>query len=633
MAKFNTKKEVGQVFTSDITATLEESFLNYSAFVLQRRALPDARDGFKYTARQILHAQHREKLTYNKPLKKSQKSVAAATAFSYVHGDTSAYGQLIRMGRPLVQRYFLEEIQGNGGTPTASDTYSAARYTECRGTELTHSLFNGIEKNTLAAGDWSPTYDEEGMFPLVLPSLGFYNLVNGSFGSIGVGIVSSIPQFNLTEMNNAIIGLINDPSYTPSLLPDFASGGILMNPQTTLKSLAKGEGKSALLRGEIVKDAKAGTVDIVSLPYGVYTDTVCLEIQKKQDESPITDFKDLTTQKVFIRIYTKNVDATEEWLYQNTSVQKHYTVKMNMLKDGKVPHLFNMKTALQAHIDHAGGVLRAALTHDAGVLQNRIKVIEGLLRAYDIIDEVIALIKSSSGRADAVAQLQIQFNFFKIQAEAIADLRLHRLSSIDITALKSEMEEAAKELENINELLTVKEKFNLHLIGFYEEITRKFGDSRRTKIYEFDNYELEQDGGKVKEKFVLTFDEGSYKVVTVRECGPVKDMGLSTFEPDDDLIIVTSQTRCFLRKGGDLTLGQAKWIETVKLNQGEKVLMVVNKALHPAIKSFKVVDSHNGISYKHPSFITVSASARGKRFLPGKVEISSVRPELECTSL
>ena len=131
---------------SNLEQTLEESFLNYSAFVIQRRAIPDARDGFKYTARQIIHAQSKEKLDAAHPFKKSQKSVSAATAFSYVHGDTSAYEQIIRMGRPLVQRYFFEEINGNGGTPTGASTYSAPRYTEARLSPLAANVLSYIDK-------------------------------------------------------------------------------------------------------------------------------------------------------------------------------------------------------------------------------------------------------------------------------------------------------------------------------------------------------------------------------------------------------------------------------------------------------------------------------------------------------
>lgn len=267
-----------------LESILEESFLNYSAFVLQRRAIPDVRDGMKYTARQILHAQYKDKLDCKHPFKKSQKSVAAATSFSYVHGDASCYEQIVRMGRPLVQRFFMEEFHGNNGTPCSSDDYSAPRYTEARLSGLTLQCMQYLNDGVLAEKDWSPTYDEEGKFPLVLPSLGFYGLCNGSFGSIGVGLISSIPQFNLREMNQAIINLINDENATVDLLPDFASGGILLNPETVRRSLAAGEGKSALLRGIIKKFPKEGYLEVVELPYGVYTNTVCVELEKAKDK-------------------------------------------------------------------------------------------------------------------------------------------------------------------------------------------------------------------------------------------------------------------------------------------------------------------------------------------------------------
>jgi len=468
----------------NLEKTLEQNFLTYSAYVIQRRAIPDARDMLKYTGRQILHAQHREKLDYKHPFKKSQKSVSAATSFSYVHGGDSAYGQIIKMGRPLVQRYFLEEINGNGGTPAQNDDYSAERYTEARLSLLGWRMFETIDMQTIHMDDWERTYDEEGLFPKVLPSVGFYNICNGSFGSIAPTMISSIPQFNIKDINEAIINLINNPNAEVNIYPDFASGGILMNPGTVAQSLECGEGKSAILRGKITKHIKEGFLVVSELPYGVYTNTVCQEIEKaiEKGECPITTFKDLSKETVSLKIFAKDLDAAEEWLYKNTSVQKHFTIKMIMLDEGKTPKLFNLRSALLAHIKHTKQVWKNAIEFQLQGLKDREDIILGLLKAYSILDEIVATIKQSRGRADAIIQLKSLYQFSEAQATAIVDLRLHRLSAIDIEALKEELEKNRKQQEGLVGLLQDELKFNANLIAPYEDNIKRFADARRTQI-------------------------------------------------------------------------------------------------------------------------------------------------------
>lgn len=616
---------------------LESSFLDYSAFVLQRRALPDARDGMKYTARQIIHAQYKDKLDCSHAFKKSQKSVSAATSFSYVHGDTSAYEQIIRMGRPLVQRYFLEQINGNGGTPTGSSTYSAPRYTEARLSEMADVVFKYLNHDVLDDKDWSPTYDEEGVFPTVLPSVGFYNLCNGSFGSIGVGLISSIPQFNIREMNEAICQLIDDPTSEVQLYPDFASGGILLNPQTTLASLARGEGKSALIRGKLSIDPKGKYIDVIELPYGVYTNTVCIELEKALDKGkpPFTSFKDLSKRSVQLRIYTDNVGELEKWLYKNTSVQKHFTIKLIMLKNGKTPHLFSITEALKAHIAHAKTVFERQYLYQLRVLRDRQEILNGLIRAYSILDDIIALIKASSGRADAIQQMVTKFQFTQRQAEAIADLRLHRLSNLDIKNLENELEGNLQEQEGIHDILDTPEKFDLELKKIYEEVGRKFGDKRRTEICTVDAWETEQDGGKATKDFYLSPHAAGYVAAYNKEDELMLDeekANISYIECDQDYIIVTNQVRGFLRKGSEFVIGQVKWEDVIKLNPDEFVQFVIPKT---DLENYEFVefDCADGSRWSvHVSFITSGASKRGKKLVNGKYNVTNYEFQETSTS-
>lgn len=616
-----------------IENTLEQSFLDYSAFVIQRRSIPDARDMFKYTARQILHAQAREKLDYKHPFKKSQKSVSAATSFSYVHGGASAYEQIIRMGRPLVQRYFLEEVNGNGGTPMNSSDYSAERYTEARLSELTCQLFKYIEMNTIP-DDWEPTYDEEGVFPKVLPSVGYYNICNGTFGSIAPTMISSVPQFNLREVNEAICCLIDNPENDIVIYPDFASGGTLLNPKTTMDSLNRGEGKSALIRGKLRLKPKDGYLEIIELPYGVYTNTICTELEKALDKGdvPFTEFKDLSKRSVNLRIYSKHLDKLEEWLYKNTSVQKHFTIKMIMLDGGKTPRLFNIKTAMLAHIAHATEVFRRQYLYHLEQLKTREEVIRGLLKAYSILDEVIATIKGSAGRANAIQLLISQFEFTQIQAEAIVDLRLHRLSTIDIEALHRELEENLNQQADIQETLDIKDKFNMQLKSVYEEVAKKFGDNRRTEICQSDAWETCQDGDRPNQDFIFTFCEDGYSAMYSSEAAANGFVGDTLIELDDEVVLITDQVRGFVRKGIEFTMGNCKFSDLVKLNADERVIAAIKVSDLEKFEFVEMRDSNDKIWSMHKSFVLTGASKRGKKLVTGKYKITQIHLEDTTTS-
>lgn len=608
---------------ANLEKILEESFLNYSAFVLQRRAIPDVRDGMKYTARQILHAQYKDKLDCAHPFKKSQKSVAAATSFSYVHGDFSCYEQIVRMGRPLVQRYFMEEFHGNNGTPCSSSDYSAPRYTEARLSSIALQIFQYLNDGVIDEKDWSPTYDEEGKFPLVLPSLGFYGLCNGSFGSIGVGLISSIPQFNLREMNQALIALINDPKAEIDILPDFASGGILLNPQTVKRSLTEGEGKSALLRGVVEKYPKEGYLEVTELPYGVYTNTVCVELEKAKEanQAPFKDFKDLSKKSVRLRIYSDNLDKCEKWLYKNTSVQKFFTIKLIMLRGGKMPKKFSLREAMLEHITHTKSVLRRHYEHELQVLKNRAEVISGFIRLQSILDEVIAAIRAvDGGKSAVIVMLRRDFEFTELQAIAIADRRLHQLSKFDIRALEGELEENIEKQHGIEGILGDATIFNGKLSDIYQQVADTYGDARRTRISDTDEWESSASGKVGKDAYCYLSITGYIAAYSRddEDLAGCDDRLIINRQPNDVLCIVTNQLRAFARNVSDLSTGRSKWEDLLSLKDGETVIGVMSKSEFDALSSvvFEMADGTERTL--HPSFITTAASKRGKKILAGK---------------
>lgn len=608
---------------ANLEKILEESFLNYSAFVLQRRAIPDVRDGMKYTARQILHAQYKDKLDCAHPFKKSQKSVAAATSFSYVHGDSSCYEQIVRMGRPLVQRYFMEEFHGNNGTPCSSSDYSAPRYTEARLSSIALQIFQYLNDGVIDEKDWSPTYDEEGKFPLVLPSLGFYGLCNGSFGSIGVGLISSIPQFNLREMNQALIALINDPKAEIDILPDFASGGILLNPQTVKRSLTEGEGKSALLRGVVEKYPKEGYLEVTELPYGVYTNTVCVELEKAKEanQAPFKDFKDLSKKSVRLRIYSDNLDKCEKWLYKNTSVQKFFTIKLIMLRGGKMPKKFSLREAMLEHITHTKSVLRRHYEYELQALKNRAEVINGFIRLQSILDEVITAIRAvDGGKSAVIVMLRRDFEFTELQATAIADRRLHQLSRFDIRALEGELEENIEKQHGIEGILGDATIFNGKLSDIYQQVADTYGDARRTRISDVDEWESSASGKVEKDAYYYLSTTGYIAAYSRddEDLAGCDDRLIINRQPNDVLCIVTNQLRAFARNVSDLSTGRSKWEDLLSLKDGETVIGVMSKSEFDALSSvvFEMADGTERTL--HPSFITTAASKRGKKILAGK---------------
>ena len=600
-------------FTVDAKKTFEQAYTDYSAFVIQRRSTPDARDMFKFTQRQIMYAQFINKLRHKDKFQKSQKSVAAAMSHSYVHGDASAYSVIIHLCRPCYTRYYMEDFTG-AIMMTGSTAFGASRYTECRLSALADRVFTYIKEDGLTENDWNPTYDDESEYPTLFPSVGYYNICNGAFGSIGVGIASSVPQFNLEEINAAIQHLIDDPNYEVDILPDFASGGIIMNPQTTKTSLSKGTGKSILLRGEIKHEK--GYLTIKSLPYGVYTDTICNKIAEEMDKpnSFIKDFKDLSQDSVNIRVYGDDLDKIEAWLYKNTQVQNHFTINMIMLDNGKTPKVFSLKEALLAHIAHAKGVYRRQYEYELNKLELRQEILEGLIRAYSILDDVIQCIKSSADRADAVANLVISFGFSARVSEAIVDLKLHRLTNMDIQKLHDELDENLLSQSRINEILTDVNLFNSYL-----------KDEYKTKIYNGKEFETDADGAiptceytliSSKDEYISSSQDDDEDISVFEAQGETEKIFVNPTE--DEVIIFSNAGRVFLRKGTELKIGHFSWTDVLSLKKDEHIVKIWRKPDIPEMVSIDGKQYHN-------SYLICSASKRGKKFATGTWNIKEVK--------
>lgn len=499
---------MGDLKKVNLTKTLEDNFARYAGMVIQDRAIVDVRDGFKPAARQLAYAQYIDKLTYDKPFKKATKSVASGMSHFYVHGDASAYSTLIRMGKPFAMRYPLEAVQGSYGNQMENDNEAASRYVEMKLSELGTHLFNSIEKNTIDDEDWRENYDGTEKYPAVLPSIGFYNLVQGSTG-IGVALASSIPQFNLKEMNSSLIKLLwnKDASFEEIYCaPDFCTGATIINGEEIKESIKNGVGSSIKLRAKIENDYQNNQLIVTELPYGVYTNTICKQLTEAMEENPtcgIVKFLDLTGTEPLIKITLEkgaNFAKVKEFLYKNTSLQSYFSVNMVMLKDGKIPQIFGLKEAMLEYLEHSKKVLRNQTIFDLEKAKARLEIVEGYLKALSIIDEVVALIKAQSSSAAACVALMNTYGFSERQAKAILDLKLNRLVNMEIAKIQEEKRTLESKIEYYNLLLTNEKEFLTVIEKNLLEVSKKYGDDRRTII---DN--ISEEAPIVEEKAIIAY--------------------------------------------------------------------------------------------------------------------------------
>lgn len=473
---------------SNLTPIIKDSFTQYAGAVLQSRALIDVRDGLKPSARQIFYSMLLHKLVSSKPHKKTANAVGMAMADFYIHGDSSCEGVIMRAGQSFAMRYPLVDIKGNAGTLIESGNWAAMRYTESRLSKLADLLFDDIEKDTI--NEWRDSYDNTKQFPAVLPSKGFYNIVNGTQG-IGIGMASSVPQYNLRELNNALIYLIDHPDCDFDDIycaPDFATGAILYNENEVKESMKNGTGFACKLRSVIEFDSKERCFVVTEIPYGVYTNTICGELEEivnGENNPGIERFNDLTGEKPLIKIYlTKkaNPDKVLKFLYKETSLQYYYSINFTMLDNGRFPRVFTWKEMLQAHINHEREVYRRSFEYDLRKIENRIHIIDGLLICLARIDEVVAIIKASASTAAASITLQQNFLLDAEQAKAVLDMKLSRLAHLEVKKLEDEKISLEKESSRIHEILENEELFKNELKNGWKQVAEKFGDDRRTKV-------------------------------------------------------------------------------------------------------------------------------------------------------
>ena len=472
---------------AELTPIIKDSFLQFSGAVLQSRALVDARDCMKPSARQIFYCLYTDKFVHGKPFQKTLKAIGSAFRM-YIHGDSSAEGIIMRAAQPFSMRYPLIEVEGSYGTLLASGSWAAPRYTASRLTPLAEYLFADIEKEVI--DEWRWNYDDTEQYPMTLPSKGFFNLVNGGFG-LGVGASSSIPQYNLRELNEALIKILWNPDVSFDEIycaPDFATGATILNADEVKESHKNGTGFSCKLRSSVDFDTKDRCLVVTEIPYMTYTETICNELEEiinSEDNPGIDNFNDLTGEKPLIKIFLSkkaNPDNILKFLYKNTSLQSYYGVNFTMLENGRFPRTFTWKELLQSHIDHEIAVYTRGYEYDKKKCEHRLNILEGLLICLARIEEVVATIKASSSAATAKTELCKKFLLNEEQAKVVLDMKLSRLAHLEVEKVVAEKKQIEEKLAEINAILNDPNLLKAEVEKGLREVAKKFGDSRRTKV-------------------------------------------------------------------------------------------------------------------------------------------------------
>ena len=602
------------IYETDFQKSIENAFLEYGASVAQERSIPDVRDGLKIGLRQGLYSQFFNKLTHKNKFQKAQKSVAAAMSLCYVHGDAAMYDTFIRAAKPFAYRYPIEEAQGAYGTPVAPDDHSASRYVEMRSGEIADFFFDGLKKN--AINEWYWNYDDTEQIPSVLPSIGFWNMVNGCSG-IAVAMATSVPQFNLKEVNEALIKIIENPDVDFNQIycaPDFATGGTITNAKEVKESLRYGKGSSIRLKAKLEYFPDQNMIKATELPYGVYTNTVIGQIKSLTEENEnygIERVIDHTKKEADIRIYlTKGTNANRmiAKLYKDTSLENWFAVNMIMLDMGRFPKVFGWREACDAYIAHIRECKRRELEFDLEKALARENILNGLLIAAANIDEVVSIIRASDSPADASVKLIERFKFNEDQTKAILAMKLSALTRVDSIKLNDELEEIKQKIELLRHLLMNSPALDAELIKVLRSVADKFGDERRTTVVNVVEKNEDDETPQIQEDdvAVMLFDNNMLRVVKSDEINGAKrgKKGTNLKPPKNANLINTLYTTnlgsiAAFTSGGrmysfglsDLEYGHDYSVyELIQLLDDEKVLTLI--------------DNNSFSSFKHILFVT-----------------------------
>ena len=472
---------------------MKKSFIAYAMAVIVDRALPDVRDGLKPVHRRILYDMSEELgMTPDKPTRKSARVVGDVLGKFHPHGDSSVYDAMVRLAQPFNIRYPLIEGQGNFGS-VDGDGAAAMRYTEARLQKLTMHLLDGIDKDTV---DFYPNFDETLQQPSVLPARFPNLLVNGSSG-IAVGMATNIPPHNLTEVINGVICMIDNPECTVDDLmqhikgPDFPTGGLIMGYSGIRAAYHTGHGRITVRVRTNVEEmgGNRSRIIVTEIPYQVNKSVLVKKIADLVHEKKIegiSDIRDESNDRQGMRIVIElkrdvQPQVVLNMLYKHTPMQENFGANMLALVDGK-PQVLNLREMIYYYLEHQKDVVTRRTRFELNKAQNRAHILEGLLKALDHIDEIVAIIRASKDTNTAKEALMLRFEFSEKQAQAILDMRLARLTGLERERLQEEYEELERTIARLTAILGDEHLLMDVIKTEISEIRDRFGDDRRSEL-------------------------------------------------------------------------------------------------------------------------------------------------------
>ena len=641
---------------NNIVKEVQDSFLDYSMSVITARAIPDLRDGLKPVHRRILYSMYESGYTPDKPHRKSAKTVGEVMGNYHPHGDSSIYEAMVRMAQDFSYRYMLIDGHGNFGN-IEGDAAAAMRYTESRLSKISLELLKNINKNTV---DFTPNFDESEKEPVVLPSRFPNILVNGTTG-IAVGMATNIPPHNLSEVIDGCVAYIDNPDIELDGLmqhikgPDFPTGATILGNSGIRKAYETGRG-SITIRSKAQIEEKSGKQYIIidEVPYGVNT----LELKNKVAElvhnktiEGIADYHSDLKNGIKITITLKrdaNAQVVLNKLYKHTSLQTTYGIIFLMLDQG-VPKTLGLKDIIVKYIDYQKEVIIRRTRFDLEVAEKRVHILEGLKIALDNIDAVIKLIRGSKSDEEARNGLMNGFKLSEIQANAILEMRLRRLTGLEREKIENELNDLLNTIADLKAILASDEKILEVIKNELLEIKQKFGDERRTNI-DMTAIEFIEDESLIpEEEIVVKLTKNGYikrlrtDTYKTQNRGGVGIKGMSTNEEDfvehlismsthDYILFFSNLGRVYRMKGYEIPefSRQSKGLPIINLlalDKNENISSIISIKTDDDSTKYLMFATRNGIVKRTPieEFDNIRKSGKIAIILRENDELISVK--------
>ena len=565
---------IKRIYDYSLEEIMGERFGRYSKAIIQDRALPDVRDGLKPVQRRILYAMYRDKNTYDKPYKKSAKTVGNVMGQYHPHGDSSIYEAMVRMSQWWKQNTINIDMHGNNGSMDG-DSPAAMRYTEARLSKISNELLKDIDKDTVT---WAPNYDDTLMEPIVLPAKFPNLLVNGANG-ISAGYATNIPPHNLGEVIDATIKRIDSPNCRLDTImdivkgPDFPTGAIVEGKKGIQEAFETGRGK-VMVRSKLTVEKSKGKDQIVitEIPYDVNKALLVrkideIRIDKKVDGMlEIRDESDREGLRIAIDLKKDaNVDLILNYLYKNTELMISYNYNMVAIVNRR-PMTLGIIPILDAYISHQKEVILNRTKYDLGVAKKRLEICQGLIKMVSILDEVIATIRASENKANAKENLIEKYGFTEVQAENIVMLQLYRLTNTDVLAVEEEVKNLTLIIRGLEAILSDEERLKSVMKEELRNIKKEYATPRKTEIKD------EVTEIKIDTTSMLPKEDC---VVVVTSDGYVKRVSMRSFTSNDEGTTV---------KDGDFVTG------IYKVNTLDTILLFTDKGNYLYVPVHEIPD-------------------------------------------